>query len=46
MNQEVQTGMDVAVYTQCKKGRPWIGRVSEIDKKRGKFNHSMVLEKI
>ena len=38
MNQEVQTGMDVAVYTQSKKGRPWIGRVSEIDKKKGKFN--------
>ena len=36
-NHEVQKGMDVAVYTQSKRGRPWLGRVSEIDKKKGKF---------
>ena len=32
-----QRGMDVAVYTQSKKGRHWLGRVSEIDQKKGKF---------
>ena len=36
-NQEVSMGMDVAVFTQSKRNRPWLGRVSEIDRVRGKF---------
>ena len=36
-NQEVFLGMDVAVYTQSKSNRPWLGRVNEIDRERKKF---------
>ena len=35
--QEVCLGMDVAVYTRSKRSRPWLGRVTEIDAKNGKF---------
>ena len=36
-NQEIHLQMDVAVYTQSKRNRPWLGRVNEIDHVRGKF---------
>ena len=30
---EIQTGMDIAVYTESKKDRPWLGRVLDIQEK-------------
>ena len=30
VDQEIEVGMDVCVYTKNKKSRPWVGRVSEL----------------
>ena len=35
--QEVNVGVDVALYTRSKRSRPWLGRVTEIDSVLGKF---------
>ena len=35
--EEVLPGFDVAVYTETKSGRPWVGRVVSIDKEKNEF---------